>query len=219
MQTPRLLACAATILLCGCVPTQHARARADSWWPAQSPLRIALYVQAKARVATRGEISYESLEAGRQVRERVTRSLVESLSHRGFRALPIGVDSVEPDLEDARLLAEAVIEAVSAMHYGPKALEGRPFSYELGPLGSILERAGADLLLGAWAASAVSTPTLGMRDASVEDTSLYLALFDREGRLLWIHRAVREEEALLADDMSTARLVEDLLSELPGGAP
>ena len=136
---------------------------------------------------------------------------------------PAEGDELEGDdeLDDVRLLYAEVAEAIWLYAYPPYAFPHKTerFEYAVGPIGRILDRAGADVLLVAAGQDRVGSDgrklsmLAGMRAMAL----LTLGLVDREGNVVWFD--VWGGAGIdLREDADVRDSVEKLLSELPGTA-
>lgn len=121
-------------------------------------------------------------------------AVVVAALHKGLEARGLKVKAMEPgrdaDLVDLQRLYEAVGTSVLAFAYPPYPNDYKVehFEYSVGPVDALLDRAGADALLVAYARDSISTTghkLTSLLSGPSGAASLSLGLIDRQGRLVW----------------------------------
>ena len=167
-----------------------------------------------------GNVEEEHEEWTEQGAKNVVAALSDGLKARGLRPKVMSWKG-DDELDDVRLLYAEVAEAIWLYAYPPYAFPHKieRFEYAVGPIGRILDRAGADVLLVAAGQDRVGSDgrklsmLAGMRAMAL----LTLGLVDREGNVVWFD--VWGGAGIdLREDADVRASVEKLLSELPGVA-
>ncbi len=165
-----------------------------------------------------GDVREEKEAWTREAEGNVVEALGGGLRERGL-ALKVLRAKGDEELEDLALLYEAVGAALWQFSYSPYASNYKKahFDYAVGPVGRILDRAGADALLIVSARDSSSTAARKLTSwaASLSEFSLVTAgLIDRRGRLVWFDLwGGRTLDLRKRDDVT--EIVQHLLANLP----
>ncbi|HSD21058.1 MAG TPA: hypothetical protein VLC54_13520 [Anaeromyxobacter sp.] len=202
----------------GCMPYHRARPGAETW--RQGVTTVGVLPAIRILEIAPGNVEEEHEEWTELGAKNVVAALTDGLKARGLRPKVMSWKA-DDELDDVRLLYAEVAEAIWLYAYPPYAFPHKTerFEYAVGPIGRILDRAGADVLLVAAGQDRVGSDgrklsmLAGMRAMAL----LTLGLVDREGNVVWFD--VWGGAGIdLREDADVRASVEKLLSELPGVA-
>jgi hypothetical protein len=202
----------------GCMPYHRARPGAETW--RQGVKTVGVLPAIRILELSPGDVEEEHEEWTEQGAKNVVAALSDGLRARGLRPKVMSWKT-DDELDDVRLLYAEVAEAIWRYTYPPYAFPHKTerFEYAVGPIGRILDRAGADVLLVAAGEDRVGSDgrklsmLAGMRAMAL----LTLGLVDREGNVVWFD--VWGGAGIdLREDADVRASVDKLLSELPGVA-
>jgi hypothetical protein len=167
-----------------------------------------------------GDVEELDDEWTEQASANVLAALDQGLRARGFAPKVMSWKGNE-ELDDVRLLYAEVATAVWRYAFPPFAFPHKveTFEYGVGPIGKILDRAGADVLLVAAGGDRAGSD--GRKFSVLGGTRswalLTLGLVDREGRIVWFDlRGGASIDLRSGPDVKSS--VEQMLAELPGAA-
>jgi len=202
----------------GCMPYHRARPGAETWRKGVTTVGVVPAIRIVE--ISPGNVEEEHEEWTEQGAKNVVAALTDGLRARGLRPKVMSWKA-DDELDDVRLLYAEVAEAIWLYAYPPYPFPHKTerFEYAVGPIGRILDRAGADVLLVAAGQDRVGSDgrklsmLAGMRAMAL----LTLGLVDREGNVVWFD--VWGGAGIdLREDADVRASVEKLLSELPGVA-
>jgi len=203
-------------LTSGCVWTTY-RVHADGAGWRDRARTVAILADARAYLISAGEVREEQEEWSAESGRFLQAALRDGLSEQGLRVKEIRPKG-DAALDELRLLCGEVAVGVRQFAYPPypNPAKVERFDYGVGPIGDILDRAGADLLLVAWARHNESTggrilARLGGGAYSL--SGVVLGLIDRKGRLLFFDMA-GSGFANLRDEAQVRSLVGGMLTHL-----
>ncbi len=206
---------AASLTLSGC-QLYRIRPGAETW--REKVRTIGILSAIRIEEVSTGGVEEENVEWTALADRNVVKALTDGLKARELKSKPISRKH-DPELDEVRLLYSEVASAIWSYTYPPYPFPTKRnrFEYTVGPIGGILDRAGADVLLvaaGVGKAGEDGRPIWTLSGRSI--TLLALGLIDRSGDVLWFDvwggRAVD-----LRSEADVAQTVAKLLSELPGG--
>ncbi len=212
----RLLWVTLLVAAAGCMPYHRARPGAETW--RQGVKTVGVLPAIRILEVAPGGVEEEHEEWTEQGARNVVKALSDGLAARGLRP-KVMTWKTDEELDDVRLLYAEVAEAIWRYTYPPYAFPYKTerFEYSVGPIGRILDRAGADVLLVAAGQDSVGSDGrklsvfAGMRAMAL----LTLGLVDRQGNVVWFD--VWGGAGIdLREDADVRASVEKLLSELPG---
>ena len=218
MRARVVLAVFALAGLAGCFPYHHARPGAEGW--AQRVKKVGVLSAIRVVEVLPGDVEELHEEWTDQAARNVVGALSDGLKARGFAPKVMSWKG-DDELDDVRLLYAEVAEAVFQYTYPPYAFPHKQerFEYSVGPIGRILDRAGADVLVVAAGGDHVGSDGrkysmfAGYRAMAL----LTLGLVDREGSVVWFD--VWGGSGIdLRNDADVRQSVEKMLNELPGAA-
>jgi hypothetical protein len=207
------------LTLTGCAPLAHLRPGAEAW--RKGVRNVGVLSAIRILEVAPGNVEELNEEWSEQGARNVATALADGLRSRGLVPRPMSWKGDE-ELDDVRLLYAEVADAIWLYTYPPYAFEHKQerFDYGVGPIGRVLERAGADVLLVAAGQDRIGSDgeklsrLEGMRAMGL----LTLGLVDRQGNVVWfdVSGGASVDLRNAADVRET---VEKLLTELPGAAP
>jgi hypothetical protein len=206
----------AALGLTGCFQTHRLRADAAQW---KTGVRtVAVLPAVHVYEVSVGDVREEKDEWTAQAEKNVIGALAAGLRDRGLALKVLKVKGDE-ELEDVRLLYEAVGTAIWRFTYPPyaSAYKVEHFDYSVGPIGRILDRARADVLLVLYARDSNSTTARKITSffrASNEFAMVTLGLIDRRGRIVWFD-VWGGRSFDLRNEADVREIVEHLLANLP----
>lgn len=213
------LALGAVLGLGGCFlmpKTVRTREGAEAW---QAGVRtVAALPAVHVYEVSTGDVREEKEAWTKEAEANVVAALGGGLRERGL-ALKVLRARGNEELEDVALLYEAVGAALWQFSYSPYASKYKQahFDYAVGPVGRILDRAGADALLIVSGRDSTSTAGRKLTSwvASLNEFSLVTAgLIDRQGRLVWFDLwGGRTLDLRKREDV--AEIVQHMLASLP----
>jgi hypothetical protein len=213
------LALAGALGLTGCfLMPQTVRMRADATQWKAGVRTVAALPSVHVYEVSAGDVREEKEAWTQQAERNVVDALGAGLRARGLQMKVLRTKGDE-ELEDVALVYDAVGEALWQFSYSPYASSYKKahFDYAVGPVGRILDRAGADALLIVSGRDSSSTTArkLTSLTRSLNEFSLVTAgLIDRQGRLVWFDLwGGRTLDLRNRDDV--VEIVEHLLASLP----
>jgi hypothetical protein len=201
------------------MPYHHTRPGAEAW--RRDVRSVGVLPAIRILEVAPGNIEETNEQWSEQGARNVATALADGLRARGLVAKPMSWKGDE-DLDDVRLLYGEVAEAIWLYAYPPYAFPHKQerFDYSVGPIGRVLDRAGADVLLVAAGQDRIGSDgeklsrLKGMRAMAL----LTVGLVDRQGNVLWFD--VWGGAGIdLRNEADVRQTVEKLLSELPGSVP
>jgi hypothetical protein len=150
----------------------------------------------------------------------------------GFKTAGIEVAELAPagdadEVGEIEALSHAVIDSVFQYAYlTPFPEKMKRFEYSLGPVGPLLDRAGADALVIVWGSALV--PTLGRQVLNAivggppQQARLAVALVDRTGALIWFNYAQAAGDgdySTLTEPAAADAMAKTVLAEFPARTP
>ena len=208
----------ALLILAGCMPYHRAAPGAEGWRKGVSKIGVLSAVRVVVTLPGGLEELHEAWTD--QAAQNVVGALSAGLKARGLTPKVMSWKGDE-ELDDVKLLYAEVAEAIWAYTYTPYAFPSKQdrFEYSVGPIGRILDKAGADLLLVAAGSDQVGPDgqKLSMFSGYRAMALLTLGLVDRQGNVVWFDVwggagvDLRKPEDVRAS-------VEKMLGELPGVA-
>lgn len=205
-------------LLCfvGCSPYHHARPDAERW--RAGVRKVGVLSAVRVVEVLPGHVNELHEEWTAQAARNVVSALTDGLRARGLTPKVMSWKGDE-DLDDVRLLYAEVAEAIWQYTYPPFPFEHKlaRFEYAVGPIGRILDRAGADVLVVAAGGDHVGSDgrKYSVLAGSQAWALLTLGLVDREGNVVWFD--LRGGAGIdLRNDADVRTSVEQMLNELPG---
>jgi hypothetical protein len=183
-----LLAALLLVSTAGCIP-QMWRVHPEARSLVPRARTVAVLPAIRVFEVSAGNVSEEHEEYTAQGSAVVVAALHKGLAARGLkvRALEPGRDA---ELVELQRLYEAVGSSVLTFAYPPYPNDYKVehFEYSVGPVDALLDRAGADALLVAYARDSISTTghkLTSLLSGPSGAASLSLGLIDRKGRLVW----------------------------------
>lgn len=219
MKTRVIITAGVLLGLLGCMPYHHTRPGAEAW--RRDVRSVGVLPAIRILEVAPGNIEETNEQWSEQGARNVATALADGLRARGLVAKPMSWKGDE-DLDDVRLLYGEVAEAIWLYAYPPYAFPHKQerFDYSVGPIGRVLDRAGADVLLVAAGQDRIGSDgeklsrLKGMRAMAL----LTVGLVDRQGNVLWFD--VWGGAGIdLRNEADVRQTVEKLLSELPGSVP
>lgn len=219
MKTTRIIAVGSLLVLAGCMPLHHTRPGAEAW--RKGVRTVGVLPAIRILEVAPGNVEEYSERWSDQGARNVATALADGLRTRGLVPKPLTWKGDE-ELDDVRLLYAEVAEAVWLYAYPPYPFPHKQerFDYSVGPIGRVLDRAGADVLLVAAGGDRIGSDgeklsrLQGMRAMAL----LTVGLVDRQGNVVWFD--VWGGAGIdLRNEADVRETVEKLLSELPGSAP
>jgi hypothetical protein len=216
VRTRALVVVAAFAALAGCTPLHRSRPGAEGW--TRGVKRVGILSAIRVVEVLPGDVEELHDQWTEQASANVVAAVGDRLRARGFAPKPMSWKGNE-DLDEVRLLYAEVAEAIWRYAFPPYAFPHKVerFEYGVGPIGKILDRAGADVLLVAAGGDRAGSDgrkfsaLAGSRSWAI----LTLGLVDREGHVVWFD--VRGGAALdLRSAPDVQASVEEMLAELPG---
>lgn len=207
-----------TLGLTGCFPYHHARPGAEGW--ASGVRKVGVLSAIRVVEILPGDVE----ELHEEWTEQAARNVVAALSD-GLRARKLTPKVMswkgDEELDDVRLLYAEVAEAIWRYTYPPFAFDTKRdnFEYAVGPIGRILDRAGADVLVVAAGGDKVGSDgrKLSMFAGYQAMALLTLGLVSRDGNVVWFD--VRGGAGIdLRNEADVRASMEEMLNELPGVA-
>ncbi len=184
----RAVVIVAAVVLGGCIPqTYRMRPDAAQW---RSGVRtVALLPAVHVYEVSVGDVREEKDEWTAAAEKNVIGALGEGLRQRGL-SMKLLRGKGDDEIDDVKLLYEAVGSAIWQFTYLPWRSEYKMqhWEYSVGPIDRILDRAGADALVVAYARDSNSTTARKLTSfirASSEYAIVTLGLVDRKGRVVW----------------------------------
>jgi len=212
----RALLSFALLALAGCMPYHRAAPGAEGWRKGVSRVGVLSAVRVVELLPGNVEELHEAWTD--QAAENVVGALSAGLKARGLQPRTMSWKG-DQELEEVRLLYAEVAEAIWRFTYSPYAFPHKRarFEYGIGPIGKILDRAGADVLLVAAGSDRVGSDgkKLSMFSGYRAMALLTLGLVDRQGNVVWFDVwggasvDLRKPEDVRAS-------VDKMLGELPG---
>jgi hypothetical protein len=217
----RLLPLAA-LLMAGCMPYHRAAPGADGWKKGVS--RVGVLSAVRVVTILPGHVEELHEEFTDQAAKNVVSALSAGLAARHLTPRVMSWKGDE-ELDDVRLLYAEVAEAIWRYTYSPWPFPSKRerFEYSVGPIGRILDRAGADLLIVAAGSDQFDQDgnKLSIFSGYGAMALLTLGLVDRQGNVVWFDVwGGSGVDLRKADDVKAS--IEKMLGELPGvvaGAP
>ncbi len=217
MQTRARLLVAVALTLSGC-QLYRTRPGAEDWRDKVRTIGILSAISVEE--VSPGGVEEENVERTAQAARNVVKALSEGLRARKLNSKPISWKQ-DPELDEVRLLYAEAASAIWNFTYPPYPFPTKRdrFDYTVGPVGRILDRAGADVLLVAAGVGKIGED--GQRIWTLSGRSftlLSLGLIDRSGNIIWFD--VWGGRALdLSSEADVEQTVAKLLAELPGVNP
>jgi hypothetical protein len=206
------------LALAGCMPYHRAAPGADGW--RKGVARVGVLSAVRVVVTLPGGLEERHEAWTEQAAQNVVGALSNGLKARGLTPRVMSWKGDE-ELDDVKLLYAEVADAIWAYTYTPYPFPSKQarFEYSVGPIGKILDRAGADVLLVAAGSDRVGADGQKRSVFAGYDAMalLTLGLVDRQGNVVWFDVwggasvDLRKPEDVRAS-------VEKMLSELPGAA-
>ena len=214
----RTVLLAALLGLAGCFPYHHSRPGAEGW--ASGVRKVGVLSTVRVVEVLPGNVKELHDEWTEQAAKNVVAALSDGLRKRGFTPKVMSWKGDE-ELDDVRLLYAQVAEAIWLYTYPPFAFPQKQdrFEYAVGPIGRVLDRAGADVLVVAAGGDHVGSDgrKFSMFAGYQAMALLTLGLVSRDGSVVWFD--VRGGAGIdLRNDADVRASVEEMLNELPGVA-
>ena len=214
----RVASVAVLLALAGCFPYHHSRPGAESW--SKGVRKVGVLSAIRVVQILPGGIEERHEEWTDQAAKNVLQALSEGLRKRGFAAKAMSWKG-DAELDDVRLLYAEVAEAIWRYTYPPYPFPYKQerFEYGVGPIGKILDRAGADVLVVAAGGDHVGSDgrKFSIFAGYQAMALLTLGLVDREGNVIWFD--VWGGAGIdLRNDADVRGAVDKMLNELPGAA-
>lgn len=214
----RVASVAILLALAGCFPYHHSRPGAEGW--SKGVRKVGVLSAIRVVQILPGGIEERHEEWTDQAAKNVLSALSEGLRKRGFTAKAMSWKG-DAELDDVRLLYAEVAEAIWQYAYPPFAFEHKQerFDYAVGPIGKILDRAGADVLFVAAGGDKIGADgqKLSVLAGYRAMALLTLGLLDRAGDVVWFDlQGGAGIDLRSLPDVQAA--VEKMLDELPGAA-
>ncbi len=207
------------LALTGCMPLHRAAPGAEAW--RKGTTRVGVLSAVRVVELLDGDVEELHEAWTDQAGQNVVGALSAGLKARGLQARPLSWKG-DAELEEVRLLYAEVAEAIWRFTYGPYPFQHKleRFEYGVGPIGKILDRAGADVLLVAAGSDRIGSDGqkrsffAGYRAMAL----LTLGLLDRQGTLVWFDVwGGASVDLRKPEDVKAS--VEKMLAELPGALP
>lgn len=212
----------------------HYRARPEFAQTARAARTVGLVAPVvKVYELTAGGQTVLKDEWSSQGRKAVTDSLKRALAEKGWKVKmvePGGVTTTKEELEEMRLLygdvGPSIVRATYVYPVFPEKL--RNFDYSVGPVKRILEEAGVDLLVLAYAYDEVSSGGRAVVNtlnaifgtgSTGGDSFLNVALVDRNGKVLWFDVEMAHGSFDLRDPASAEGFVRRILDRMEARQP
>lgn len=204
------------LALTGCFPYHHSRPGAENW--SKGVKRVGVLSAIRFLEVLPGNVEELHEEWTNQSAKNVVTALSAGLKERGFTAKPMSWKG-DAELDDVRLLYAEVAEAIWMYAYPPFQFDSKQknFDYAVGPIGKILDRAGADVLIVAAGRDKAGSDgrkfsaLAGYRSMAL----LTLGLVDRAGNVVWFDVwGGAGIDLRKPDDVQAA--MDKMLNELPG---
>lgn len=215
MRAPAI-ALVALLGLAGCFPYHHSRPGAEGW--AKDARKVGVLSSIRVLEVLPGGVKELHEEWTDQAAKNVVAALKDALAARGFTPRVMSWKGDE-ELDEVRLLYAEVGDAIWRYTYPPYPFPHKTerFEYGLGPIGRILDRAAADVLVVAAGGDHVGSD--GQKYSMFAGTDawalLSLGLVDREGNVLWFD--IRGGAGIdLRKEADVRASVEEMLNEMPG---
>lgn len=218
MNARRALLPLAVLALAGCMPYHRAAPGAEGW--RSGGTRVGVLSAVRVVEALPGGVEELHEAWTEQAAQNVAAALSAGLKARALTPRPMSWKGDE-ELEEVRLLYAEVAEAIWRYTYTPYAFPHKQarFEYGVGPIGRILDKAGADVLLVAAGSDRVGSDgqKLSMFAGYRAMALLTLGLVDRKGNVLWFDVwGGASVDLRRPEDVKAS--VEKMLGELPGAA-
>lgn len=215
----RLVAVVVLLALAGCMPYHRSRPGAEAW--SKGVRKVGVLSAVRVVEVLPGGVEELHDEWTEQAAKNVVGALSDGLKARGLAPKPMSWKG-DPELDEVRLLYSEVAQAIWRYTYPPYPFPHKQerFEYGVGPIGKILDRAGADILVVAAGGDHIGE---GGRKLSIfagyqAMALLTLGLVDRQGNVVWFDVwGGRGVDLRSADDVRAS--IEKMLNELPGAAP
>jgi len=208
-----------TLALVGCMPYHRAAPGAEGW--RKGVARVGVLSAVRVVVTLPGNLEELHEAWTDQAAQNVVGALSAGLKARGLVPKVLSWKGDE-ELDDVKLLYAEVAQAIWDYTYSPYPFPSKQarFEYSVGPIGRILDRAGADVLLVAAGSDQVGPDgqKLSMFAGYRAMALLTLGLVDRKGSVVWFDVwGGASVDLRKPEDVKAS--VEKMLGELPGVAP
>ena len=174
----------------GCLAPKLSRTHRDAPAVGAKLRTVAVLPTIRVFEVSAGDVKELQPEWTAQSSQHVLGALTKGLEARGLKPKPLTPGKGDAELEEVQRLYEEVGQAIFTFAYPPYPSDFKVehFEYSVGPIGKLLDRAGADALLVAYARDDISTT--GRRLTSLFSglqgaAMLNVGLVDREGRVVW----------------------------------
>jgi hypothetical protein len=206
------------LTLVGCMPYHRAAPGAESWKKGAGKVGVLSAVRVMVTLPGGLEEHHEAWTD--QAAQNVVGALSAGLKARGLTPKVLSWKGDE-ELDEVRLLYAEVAQAIWDYTYTPYAFPAKQarFEYSVGPIGRILDKAGADVLLVAAGSDQVGPDgqKLSMFSGYRAMALLTLGLVDRSGGVVWFDVwGGASVDLRKPEDVKAS--IEKMLGELPGVA-
>lgn len=216
MLARRALLPIALLFLAGCMPYHRAAPGAEGW--RKGVAKVGVLSAVRVMEVLPGDVEELHDAWTEQAAQNVVGSLSAGLKARGLQPRALSWKG-DPELEEVRLLYAEVAEAIWRYTYTPYAFPHQRdrFEYGVGPIGKILDRTGADVLLVAAGSDRVRSDgqKLSVFSGARAMALLTLGLVDRRGQVVWFD-VWGGADVDLRKPADVKASVEKMLGELPG---